>query len=72
MHRHTIKILYFGNAFQSTNITIEELVYINPPNAYLERLKNGPLCPKLMTGIQGNKPVGNQWNMVLAVVVKII
>ena len=83
MHKHTAKILYVSNAFQNKKVPIHERVFVILPSYYLDWFEisypnvplnrdDGPFCLHFMNVIQGTKPIGRQWNILLDAVVTII
>ena len=65
-HRITARILDVSNAFQNTNVTINERVCVSPPPYYIDCFERyypnvplnkyvGPFCIQYMNGIQGKK-----------------
>ena len=76
MNRLTAKILDVINASQNKNASIHRIVYVIPPNYYLDWFeKYYPNVPlnwderqfylQCMNGIQGTNPSGSQWNILL-------
>ena len=83
MHRITTIIFDVSNAFQNKNFPIHERFYVIPPTCYLDWFEisysNAPLdryeSPFLIqckNGIQGTKPSGRQWNLLLDAMVTIL
>ena len=83
MHRLTARILDISNAFQNTNVPVHERVCVIPPPYYLDwfeisypnvplNINDGPFCLQCMKLIQGTKPDGRQYNILLDAVVTII
>ena len=83
MHRLTVRILYVSNVFQNNKNTIHERVYVSLPPYYLDWFErsypnvtlnrdDGPFFLQCMNGIQGKKPAGRQWNILLDAVVTIL
>ena len=83
MHRLTARILDVSNAFQNTNVPINERVCVSPPPYYIDWFEksypdvplnqdDGPFCIQCMNGIHGTKPAGRQWNRLLDAVVTIL
>ena len=83
MHKLTARILDVRNSFQNTNFPIHERVCVSPPTYHLDWFErsypnapinrdDGPFCLQFMNGIQGKKPTGRQWNILLDAVVTII
>ena len=83
MHRLTDRILDVSDAFQNTNITIHERLFVSTPPYYLDWFEKyypnvplnqdeGTFCIQCMKNIQGTKPAGQQWNKLLDTVVTII
>ena len=83
MHRITARILDVSNAFQNTNVPINERFCVSPPPYYLDWFErsypnifinwyNAPCFIQFMTGIQGEKTSGKQCSILLYEVVKII
>ena len=69
MHRITDRILDVSNAFQNTNVTINEIFCVSPPPYFIDwleisypnfplNLDDGPFCIQCTNGIQGTKPAG--------------
>ena len=83
MHRLTYGILDVSNAFQNKKFPIHYRIFFSPPpyninwfeisypNVSLNR-DDGPFFPPCMNGIQGTKPAGQQWNILLDAVVTIL
>ena len=83
MHRFTVRILDVINEFQNTNVAIQTRVCVSPPPYYLDCFErfylnvslnrdDGPFYIQCMNGIQGTKPSGRQWNILLYAVVTIL
>ena len=83
MHRLTDRILDVSNTFQNTNVPIHERVCVCPTPYYLDwfkisypnvllNLDDGLFFLQCMNVIQGTKPAGRQWNILLDVVVTIL
>ena len=83
MHRLTARILYVSDAFHNTNFPLHERVCVSPPPYYLHWFEiyypnvpliryYGPFCFQCMNVIQGIKPAGRQWNILLDAVVTIL
>ena len=83
MHRLTARISDVSNAFQNTNVPINERVCVSPPQYYLDWFEisypnvplnryDGPFFFQCMNVIQGKNSAGRQWNILLDAVVTII
>ena len=83
MHRLAARILDVSNAFQNTNVPINERVCIIPPPYYIYWFErsylnvplnqdDGKFWLQCMNVVQGRKPAGRQWNRLLDAVVTII
>ena len=78
-----VSIFDVSNAIQNTNVPIHLIVCVSPPPYYLDWFEisypnvslnqdDGPFFLQCTNGIQGTKPAGRQWDILLDAVVKII
>ena len=83
MHRLTYRILDVSDEFKNTNVPIHERVCVSPPPYYIDWFDRyypnvslnqyeGTFFLQCMNGIQGTKPYGRQWNILLDAVVIIL
>ena len=83
MHRLTVGILDVSNAFHNTNVAIHEIVCFIPPPYYLDWFKisypnvplnwdDGTFWLQFIDAIQGTKPDGQQFNILLDAVFTIL
>ena len=83
IYRLTARILDVSNSFQNKKFPIHEILYVSPPPYYLDCFKiyypnipfnlyDGTFFPRCKNVIQGTKTSGQQWNILLDVVVTIL
>ena len=83
MHRITARILDVSNAFQNKNSPIHDIFCASPPHYYLYwfgryhpnvplNRYGGTFFLQFMDGIQGTKPDGKKWNILLDAVINIL